>query len=74
MTGTPKWYDAHLDHFQKVAYIKNREEYERLYRESIESPKTFWAAWAEEYLSWEKKWESVLDSQDPRLVLCKRIF
>ena len=61
MTGTPKWYDAHLDHFQNVAYIRNREEYERLYRESIESPETFWAARAEEYLSWEKKWESVLD-------------
>ena len=61
MTETPKWYDAHLDHFQKVAYIKNREEYDSLHSESIESPETFWAKQAEQYLSWEKKWKSVLD-------------
>jgi acetyl-CoA synthetase len=61
MTEAPKWYDAHLSHFQQVAYIKNREEYDRLYRESIESPDAFWAARAEEYLSWEKGWDTVLD-------------
>ncbi len=61
MNDAPKWYDAHLSHFQQVAYIKTREEYDRLYRESIESPETFWAARAEEYLSWEQKWDSVLN-------------
>lgn len=61
MTETPKWYDAHLSYFQDVAYIKSREEYDRLYRESIESPETFWAREAEQYLSWEKKWDSVLE-------------
>ena len=61
MNGAPKWYDAHLSHFQQVAYIKNREAYDRLYRESIESPETFWADRAEEYLSWEQKWDSVLN-------------
>ena len=61
MNDAPKWYDAHLSHFQQVAYIKNREAYDRLYRESIESPETFWADRAEEYLSWEQKWDSVLN-------------
>ncbi|MFP3912035.1 MAG: acetate--CoA ligase [Desulfobacteraceae bacterium] len=61
MNDAPKWYDAHLSHFQQVAYIQNREEYDRLYRESIESPETFWAARAEEYLSWEKRWDRVLN-------------
>jgi hypothetical protein len=35
MTETPKWYDAHLSYFQEAAYIKSREEYDTLYRESI---------------------------------------
>jgi len=61
MTGTPKWYDAHLEHFQKVAYIQNRDEYDRLYRESIDSPESFWGKQAEAYLSWDRKWDSVLD-------------
>ncbi len=61
MAETPKWYDAHLSHFQEVAYIKDREEYDRRYRQSIEAPEIFWAEQAQEYLSWEKKWDSVLE-------------
>ena len=61
MADTPKWYDAHLSHFQEVAYINDRETYDKLYTESIETPEKFWAEQAEAYLSWEKKWDSVLD-------------
>ena len=37
----------------------NRETYEKLYRESIESPEKFWAGQAEELLSWHKPWKVV---------------
>jgi acetyl-CoA synthetase len=43
------------------AYIKSREEYEAMYKRSIEDPEGFWAEQAEEYLHWEKKWDSVLE-------------
>jgi acetyl-CoA synthetase len=60
MGGTPKWYDAHLKAFQKEAFIRNREEYESLYRRSIDDPEGFWAEQASRYLSWDKPWEFVL--------------
>lgn len=62
MEGSPKWYDAHLDQYRKVAYIKSREEYEERYRRSIEDPEGFWAEQAKEYLSWDKEWDFVLRS------------
>lgn len=60
MKEPQKWYDAHLDEYGKTAYIKTRAEYEKLYKHSIENPDAFWAKQAEEYLSWEKKWDFVL--------------
>ena len=42
MAETPKWYDTHLKEYQKTAYIKSREEYDVLYRQSIEDPDRFW--------------------------------
>ena len=60
MEETPRWYDAHLEDFQKVAFIKSREEYDQLYRRSIEDPDGFWAEQAKAYLSWDKSWDFVL--------------
>lgn len=60
MEETPKWYDAHLDDYRKVAFVKTSEEYEALYKRSIEDPEGFWAEQAKTYLSWEKEWDSVL--------------
>jgi acetyl-CoA synthetase len=60
METQPKWYDAHLEKYQKVAYINSREQYEKMYRQSLDDPDTFWAKQAEKYLSWEKKWDFVL--------------
>ena len=37
----------------------NRETYEKLYRESIESPEKFWAEQAKELLSWHEPWKVV---------------
>lgn len=43
------------------AHIKSMEEYERLYKWSIEDPEGFWAEMAEKNITWFKKWEKVLD-------------
>src|SRR3954469_5348648 len=50
--------------FSAKAHVKSREEYDRLYRESIDKPETFWGRAAEEML-WFKKWDKVLDWQVP---------
>jgi acetyl-CoA synthetase len=47
--------------FVERAWIKTREERDRLYQESIEDPEGFWARIAEEYITWFKKWDRVLD-------------
>ncbi len=60
MADTPKWYDAHLKEYQKVGYVKNREEYETLYQQSINDPEGFWAEQAKKYLTWDKEWDFVL--------------
>ncbi len=43
------------------AYIKSMDEYERLYKESIENPEKFWAKQAEDNIVWFKKWDKVLE-------------
>jgi len=50
---TDEWRDqAHL----------NQERYQALYRESIDSPDTFWPRMAESFLSWSKPWTTLSDS------------
>lgn len=49
------------DHFKIGANI-NRENYEKLYRESVENPDAFWAKEAER-LTWFKKWDRVLSHE-----------
>jgi len=41
------------------AYIKSMEEYQKIYKESIENPEKFWGKLAEQ-LDWYKKWDKVL--------------
>ncbi|MFP3927934.1 MAG: acetate--CoA ligase [Desulfobacteraceae bacterium] len=69
MQESHKWYDAHLEEYRKIAYIRGREEYESLYKRSIEDPEGFWAEQAEKYLSWEKTWDFVLryDLEKPEI-------
>src|SRR5436190_1987 len=50
--------------FSQQAHIKSRDEYNRLYRESIDRPEKFWGGIAEQ-LHWFKKWDKVLDWQPP---------
>ncbi|HSU65331.1 MAG TPA: acetate--CoA ligase, partial [Tepidisphaeraceae bacterium] len=50
--------------FARRAYVKSREEYDQLYRESIDQPDQFWGRMAEG-IHWFKKWDKVLDWQPP---------
>jgi acetyl-CoA synthetase len=44
--------------FVDQAYIKSREEYEKMWKESIQNPDKFWGGVASE-LFWFKKWDKV---------------
>ncbi len=44
-----------------TAYVKSMEEYEAIYRRSMEDPEGYWAERAEELITWEKKWDKVLE-------------
>ena len=45
--------------FVEKARIKSREQYDELWRKSIECPDEFWGEMAEEHIEWFKKWEAV---------------
>ena len=47
--------------FAKNSHVKSIEEYERLYKWSVEDPEDFWAEMAEKNLTWFKKWDRVLE-------------
>ncbi|OPL13996.1 MAG: acetyl-coenzyme A synthetase [delta proteobacterium MLS_D] len=49
------------DHVRERAHIKSREEYEALYRRSLEDPEGFWAEIAEQYVTWFKKWDGKVE-------------
>ena len=50
--------------FRQRAHIQSLEDYERIYRESVEEPEKFWAGIANE-LHWFKKWDRVLEWNHP---------
>jgi len=52
------------DEFRRRAHLKSLEDYERVYRESVEQPEKFWGGIAEE-LHWFKKWDKVLQWNHP---------
>jgi acetyl-CoA synthetase len=47
--------------FRQKAYIKSRPEYEKMWKESVTNPDAFWGKIAEEYITWFKKWDKVMD-------------
>jgi acetyl-CoA synthetase len=53
-------YPVH-ERVRKIAYIKSREEYEKLYREFMTDPPGWWAKQADEYVTFFKKWDKVED-------------
>src|SRR5215204_5195715 len=50
--------------FAGAAHIKSFEEYERLYAEAAADPEGFWAKQAED-LHWFRKWDTVLEWNEP---------
>src|ERR1700683_3686370 len=50
--------------FSQHAHIQSLEEYEDLYKESINDPDKFWSRAADE-LHWFKKWDKVLEWNAP---------
>ncbi|MDA8161829.1 MAG: acetate--CoA ligase [Desulfobacteraceae bacterium] len=45
---------------QKEAYIKSMKEYMAIYRRSIKDSDGFWAERADELITWDRKWHTVL--------------
>jgi acetyl-CoA synthetase len=52
------------EEFRRAAHIGSLQDYERIYRESVDHPEQFWARVANE-LHWFKKWDRVLDWDVP---------
>ncbi|MDQ3749575.1 MAG: acetate--CoA ligase, partial [Acidobacteriota bacterium] len=50
--------------FAEQAHIKSFAEYEEIYNEAAEDPEAFWASVAES-LHWFKKWDKVLEWNEP---------
>jgi len=58
------------DSFREKAHISSMEQYEEMYRRSIDDPDGFWGEMAEKTLDWFKKWDKV-HSFDPEKVEIK---
>lgn len=43
------------------AHVGSLEAYKKLYAKSMEDPEGYWAGRAEELVSWDKKWDTVLE-------------
>jgi len=43
------------------AYIKNMDDYQKMYKRSLDDPEGFWGEQAEEFIDWYKKWDKVWD-------------
>jgi acetyl-CoA synthetase len=50
--------------FAAAAHVKSLDEYERIYRQSVDEPEAFWAGVARE-LDWFKHWQRVLEWNPP---------
>jgi acetyl-CoA synthetase len=57
------------ENFQTGAHIKSVDEYQKLYRESLDDPEGFWGRLAGE-LDWIKKWDRVY-YWDPEEIECR---
>jgi acetyl-CoA synthetase len=52
--------------FQKTAWISSMEQYQEMYRRSLEDADAFWAEQAEKRLHWFKKWDTVQNHDFPK--------
>ncbi|MBI5865058.1 MAG: acetate--CoA ligase [Planctomycetes bacterium] len=51
--------------FAAAAHVRSMDEYEALYKQSIEDPCAFWASVAEQNFRWFRMWDRTLDWQLP---------
>ncbi len=58
------------EELKKVAHINSPEQYEQMWKRSVEDPEGFWAEMAEEYIEWFEKWNKVWN-WDPEKVIFK---
>ncbi|MEJ2183297.1 MAG: acetate--CoA ligase [Nitrospirota bacterium] len=49
------------DWFSQKAHVSSMQQYEDLYRRSVEDPEGFWAEMADRYITWYRKWDKVLE-------------
>jgi acetyl-CoA synthetase len=59
-TELKKVYEVPAD-FRAKAYIKSREEYQKIYDEAVKDNDAFWAKTAKEQVTWFKEWDQVQD-------------
>ncbi len=49
-----------LESFKKSAHI-TQQQYQQMYRDSIDNPDTFWATQAAQFLTWDRPWHRVCE-------------
>ncbi len=47
--------------FTDKAYVRSIDQYRAMYRESVDDPDGFWARMAEELVTWDRRWDKVLE-------------
>ncbi|PIE57702.1 MAG: acetate--CoA ligase [Desulfobulbus propionicus] len=47
---------------REQAWIKSMEEYRAAYKRSMDDPEGFWAERAEQLVTWDKKWDTVVEA------------
>ncbi|MFZ7113201.1 MAG: acetate--CoA ligase [Desulfatiglandales bacterium] len=50
-----------IKEFVDQAYIKSLDEYEKMWKRSIDDPNGFWGEMAEEFIDWFKKWDGPVE-------------
>jgi acetyl-CoA synthetase len=53
---------------QSSAYINSMDQYEKMYRESLDQPDQFWAKVADEFLTFDKKWDTVFEWDKEKMI------
>jgi acetyl-CoA synthetase len=70
---TPNKVEAHMKELKDVypvnefmterAFI-NRDQYEAMYRRSVDDPNAFWAEQADVFIDWERRWDTVISESN----------
>ncbi len=63
MGRTPRVYDGHLKEYADYAFVNGRDEYDEMYRRSLDEPEAFWSEQAGRYLTWLKPWDATIKGE-----------